>query len=378
MNSSQKLTNTDVKKLNKNRIFRLIYSSDKLSRQEIADQLGLSLPTVNQNLKMLMEEGLIEYVGNFTSTGGRRAQAITINNNARKAVSVNIRADHINVDIVGLKGQIIYSMTVKAHFNKNSAYIEKLADAVRHAAAYAGADEKDILGVGITVPGVLNEDKQILISAPPLKVKNYNLTKLIAAIGYPAIVMNDARAEAYADHWFNGKPEDEKIYIMLGEGVGGAYINASAIRSGVHNRGGEFGHMVIHPGGKQCLCGKKGCLEAYVSEKVLSSELNTSLEDFFALAEQGKSDNVKILDEYMDNLALGINNIYTMMDCNIVIGGTVAPYLKKYEDNIKERLINDYSFDTDAEYLRIADGVRRRAELGAALSFVAGFIDGVE
>ena len=60
MDSSQKLTNTDVKKLNKNRIFRLIYNSDKISRQEIADQLGLSLPTVNQNLKMLMEDGLIE------------------------------------------------------------------------------------------------------------------------------------------------------------------------------------------------------------------------------------------------------------------------------------------------------------------------------
>ena len=59
MDSSQKLTNTDVKKLNKNRIFRLIYNSDKISRQEIADQLGLSLPTVNQNLKMLMEDGLI-------------------------------------------------------------------------------------------------------------------------------------------------------------------------------------------------------------------------------------------------------------------------------------------------------------------------------
>ena len=119
MDSSQKLTNTDVKKLNKNRIFRLIYNSDKISRQEIADQLGLSLPTVNQNLKMLMEDGLIEYVGNFTSTGGRRAQAITIDNNARKAISVNIKADYINVDVVGLKGQIIYSMAVKAHFSKS-------------------------------------------------------------------------------------------------------------------------------------------------------------------------------------------------------------------------------------------------------------------
>ena len=378
MDSSQKLTNTDVKKLNKNRIFRLIYNSDKISRQEIADQLGLSLPTVNQNLKMLMEDGLIEYVGNFTSTGGRRAQAITISNNARKAISVNIKADYINVDVVGLKGQIIYSMAVKAHFSKSSAYIEKLTDAVRHAVDYVGADADDILGVGITVPGILDDEKQILISAPPLKAKNYDFTKLISAIDYPVVVMNDARAEAYAGHWFNGKPEDEKIYIMLGEGVGGAYINASAIRNGVHNRGGEFGHMVIHPGGKQCLCGKKGCFEAYVSEKVLSSELDMTLDNFFELAAQGNKNNSNVLDEYMDNLALGINNIYTMMDCDIVLGGTVAPYLKQYENSIKERLVNDYSFDTDADYLRISDGGGRKSGLGAALSFVARFIDGVE
>lgn len=378
MNSSQKLTNTDVKKLNKNRIFRLIYNSDKISRQEIADQLGLSLPTVNQNLKMLMEDGLIEYVGNFTSTGGRRAQAITIDNNARKAISVNIKADYINVDVVGLKGQIIYSMAVKAHFSKSSAYIEKLTDAVRHAVDYVGADADDILGVGITVPGILDDEKQILISAPPLKAKNYDFTKLISAIDYPVVVMNDARAEAYAGHWFNGKPEDEKIYIMLGEGVGGAYINASAIRNGVHNRGGEFGHMVIHPGGKQCLCGKKGCFEAYVSEKVLSSELDMTLDNFFEMAAQGNKNNSDVLDEYMDNLALGINNIYTMMDCDIVLGGTVAPYLKQYENSIKERLVNDYSFDTDADYLKISDGGGRKSGLGAALSFVARFIDGVE
>lgn len=378
MDSSQKLTNTDVKKLNKNRIFRLIYNSDKISRQEIADQLGLSLPTVNQNLKMLMEDGLIEYVGNFTSTGGRRAQAITINNNARKAISMNIKADYINVDVVGLKGQIIYSMAVKAHFSKSSAYIEKLTDAVRHAVDYVGADADDILGVGITVPGILDDEKQILISAPPLKAKNYDFTKLISAIDYPVVVMNDARAEAYADHWFNGKSEDEKIYIMLGEGVGGAYINASAIRNGVHNRGGEFGHMVIHPGGKQCLCGKKGCLEAYVSEKVLSSELDMTLDNFFELAAQGKPDYVDMLEEYIDNLALGINNIYTMMDCDIVLGGTVAPYIKRYEDRIKECLVNDYSFDTDADYLKISDGGGGKSGLGAALSFVARFIDGVE
>ena len=45
---------------------------------------------------------------------------------------------------------------------------------------------------------------------------------------------------------------------------------------------------------------------------------------------------------------------------------------------IKERLVNDYSFDTDADYLRISDGGGRKSGLGAALSFVARFIDGVE
>ena len=123
---------------------------------------------------------------------------------------------------------------------------------------------------------------------------------------------------------------------------------------------------------------RSGCFEAYVSEKVLSSELDMTLDNFFELAAQGNKNNSDVLDEYMDNLALGINNIYTMMDCDIVLGGTVAPYLKQYENSIKERLVNDYSFDTDADYLRISDGGGRKSGLGAALSFVARFIDGVE
>ena len=67
-----------------------------------------------------------------------------------------------------------------------------------------------------------------------------------------------------------------------------------------------------------------------------------------------------------------------MMDCDIVLGGTVAPYLKQYDNSIKERLVNDYSFDTDADYLKISDDGGGKSGLGAALSFVARFIDGVE
>ena len=59
MISSQKITTSEVRKYNKNRIFKLIYNSSAISRQEIADTLGLSLPTINQNIKLLKDSGLI-------------------------------------------------------------------------------------------------------------------------------------------------------------------------------------------------------------------------------------------------------------------------------------------------------------------------------
>ena len=64
MISSQKITTSEVRKYNKNRIFKLIYNSSAISRQEIADTLGLSLPTINQNIKLLKDAGL-SYGGQF-------------------------------------------------------------------------------------------------------------------------------------------------------------------------------------------------------------------------------------------------------------------------------------------------------------------------
>ena len=62
MISSQKITTSEVRKYNKNRIFKLIYNSSAISRQEIADTLGLSLPTINQNIKLLKD---YSYGGQF-------------------------------------------------------------------------------------------------------------------------------------------------------------------------------------------------------------------------------------------------------------------------------------------------------------------------
>ena len=116
MITTSKITTTDVKRYNKNRIFQLIYTTGKISRQEIADVLQLSLPTVNQNLKILFEKNLLIYEGNFESTGGRKAQVISINGAARYVISVNLSDKGIKADILDLNCNVIGNMRVPVKY----------------------------------------------------------------------------------------------------------------------------------------------------------------------------------------------------------------------------------------------------------------------
>ena len=85
----------DLRRKNRNRIFRLIYEKQQISRQEISNTLSLSLPTVNQNLKELSAEGLIEFTGTFSSTGGRRPTIIELASKSFISIGAEISASMI-------------------------------------------------------------------------------------------------------------------------------------------------------------------------------------------------------------------------------------------------------------------------------------------
>lgn len=89
MNRKQ-TTNIEVKKNNRNRVFRYICSHDMISNPDIAYELKMSLPTVTQMTKELIDKGLIEEAGILKSTGGRRAKALSVLKNVRQAVGLDI------------------------------------------------------------------------------------------------------------------------------------------------------------------------------------------------------------------------------------------------------------------------------------------------
>jgi glucokinase len=86
------------------------------------------------------------------------------------------------------------------------------------------------------------------------------------AFGVPAVVENDATAAVLAEHRFGAaRGADIALYLTLSTGVGGGSIIDGRLHRGAAGNGGEFGHLTVRPGGRQCECGRHGCLEAYAS-----------------------------------------------------------------------------------------------------------------
>jgi len=394
MTKVDKITTTDVKRYNKNRIFRLIHYSGRISRQEISSVLQLSLPTVNQNLKLLTEEGLITFEGNFASTGGRKAQIITINAKSKYAVSVNICDNGIQIAVVNLVGDIVKVVNKNIVLKEGDDSGKNVAKAVIKVIKDCRIPEKSVLGVGITVPGVFDSEHKVIVSAPTMGIHGYSMNEITDNIPYPCISCNDARANAFAEYWWNGRRSEEaaalgcigdvpdggvegKLYLMINYGVGGSYLDNERIRTGKNNCYGEFGHMTIHPGGRQCFCGKKGCFESYVSSRCLSTELGVTLEHFFEELEAGNIVYENLFDAYLDDLTTGINNLYIMSDSEIIVGGPVSRYLEPYMDDIRARLSQKYAFDTDGSYCTLAKCTPMQADSGAALEFLTDYIRNV-
>ena len=90
-------TASEIHDHNLNRIYHLTYQTGRISRIALAEQLGLSLPTVSQALKQLEEARLIERNGLFQSTGGRKSIVYTCVANARVAVGVQISENHLRL-----------------------------------------------------------------------------------------------------------------------------------------------------------------------------------------------------------------------------------------------------------------------------------------
>ena len=371
-------TITERRRQTRNNIYQyLFYSDTPHSKQDIVSDLSLSLPTVHQNLAELFEAGLIRRAGAAQSTGGRRAMRITIAENARFAVGVSVMESGLRFLAANLQMQeIAYKKTRRIPINEIEDVGSLLAEELEIFLDEYGLNRNKLLGVGITLPGVIDAEKDEIVFAPTLRLKDISLRSITRCLKYPTYVSNDAKSGGYAE-WFTQPDQSSMAYLSIENGVGGAVLLKGAPYEGVNRRSGEFGHMCIEPNGLPCKCGKYGCLEAYCSASRISDDLGISLEKFFEGLEQHNSEYESLWQDVLQHLAVGINNIRMALDCDVIIGGFLTQFMEPYLPELRRLAAELNTFESDAEYIKMCRYPKRAITLGVALHFIKEFVDGI-
>lgn len=371
-----KITNMEVKKKNRNHIYRYICKCETISNPDISYALKLSLPTVTQNTKELLELGLIQETGELKSTGGRRAKALSAVADYRLAVGLDITQNHIGMLLADLKGEILKYERTLYPYHSGRDYFQEVSKKLEAFIEESGARKESILGIGISFPGIVDLQRGEIANSHALGVTALPFTDVSGCFGYPCYFLNDANAGAYAEG-IHSEEREPFFYLSLSNTVGGALYHDGHLMQGKGFRCGEVGHMTVVPDGLICYCKKAGCLDAYCSAKRLSDLTDKKLESFFAGLAQGNEELVNAWEEYKKYLSIAINNIHMVLDCDIVLGGYVGSCLESYIEEIRKMVSERNTFSEDGSFVRVCNHKVGAAALGAALQVIELFIEQV-
>lgn len=369
----KKETNMEVKKRNRNRVFRYICGHGTVSNPDISYATQMSLPTVTQITKELVGQGLVEESGEFRSTGGRRAKALSVAANAKQAVGLDITKNHVSMLLSNLTGEILKYVRIYKPYAPGDAYCREVNEELEHFLEERGAGRDKILGIGISFPGIIDLERGMIADSHILEVESVPFDSISRFFSYPCHFLNDANAGAYAEG-IQSEDRNRFFYLSLSNTVGGAVYSNGRLEQGRNFRCGEVGHMTIVPDGKVCYCGKHGCLDAYCSAKCLT---DGRVEDFFERLKQGQQKEVRLWEQYMSYLAIAVNNLHMVLDCDVVLGGYVGSCMGGLIQDIQDKVSERNTFAEDGSFIRTCRHKTGAAALGAALNIIELFMEQV-
>lgn len=369
----KKITNMEVKRKNRNGVFRYIAQHGTVSNPDISYAMKMSLPTVTQFTKELIERGLVAETGELQSTGGRRAKALAVAANVKLAVGLDLTKNHLNMVLVNLTGDILKYERIHQPYTAEDGYYHKVNAELERFLEESGADRDAILGIGVSFPGIVDLDRQMITYSHIFGMELVSFAHVSRFFSYPCFFLNDANAGAYAEG-IRAEERERFFYLSLSNTVGGALFSRNELIQGKNFRCGEVGHMTLLPEGERCYCGKKGCLDVYCRATRLSDAAEGKLDQFFSMLERGEQKAVRLWDTYTSYLAVAVNNIHMVLDCDVVLGGYVGSYAEPHITGIWEKTAIRNTFGEKECYVKACKYKVGAAATGAALQVVEDFV----
>lgn len=263
--SARRVATTD---LSRSAILAHLGAHGPTSRAVLARALSLSPATITQLTKTLLGEGLVVEIGQTPSQGGRPGVELGLAASAGHAIGVKIVADHIAFVEVALDGRVLRSASEP--FDPTAAtFLGDLTALLHRFIANAGSER--VLGVGVGVPGSVDDQASGLVDSWPLAWSRVPLGEhLRRELDLPVLVENNVNALAVAERLYGlGRRHEDFIAVTIGTGIGAAVVVDGALVRGASGGAGELGHLPLVEDGPPCSCGNRGCLEALIGEAAL-------------------------------------------------------------------------------------------------------------
>lgn len=261
--------------------------------------------------------------------------------------------------LVDLEGKILVELRVPSPAQDPDLMVSTVVQLIEDLTSQA---TDVIAGVGVAAAGFIDADQAQILYAPNLNWRNEPLReRLQQRISHPVFIENDANAAGWAEYKFGaGRGSKDMAMLTLGTGVGGAIIADYKLRRGGFGIGGELGHVRVVQDGRQCGCGRRGCVEQYSSgsavvkaarklagsegpmgqrlRELSAGEELSGLHVYQALLESDPG-TVSLVRTAADYLAQAMGTIVAVLDPQVfVIGGGLSEAGDLILDPIREAL----------------------------------------
>ena len=333
-----------LRRRNLSSVLTRVHHAGPISRSALTASTGLNRSTVGALVADLAARGLIEEgdpVGR--GTPGRPSPQVRPFPGGPVVLAAEIEVATISLAVAGLGGHLHERTRVDRAPDRRTAAatIEDLAGLIIQTLR-AWQPNRTVLGLGLAVAGVVRRSDGFVHVAPNLEWHDVPLGQMLAERlgGDLAVHMgNHADLGAMAEHIRGGGVGvDDLIYLASEVGVGGGIIIGGRPLRGAAGYAGEVGHLVVNPGGAECRCGARGCLEAETGEWALLRSLGRTngnereaVDAVLAEAGAGSSEALAALEGIGHWLGIGLAGLVNLFNPNrIVLGGWFAkahPYL---------------------------------------------------
>lgn len=311
-----------VKKRNRASILNLINQSGPISRKDIANALGLTPAAVTQICGDLITGGLLMETGTVVTENraGRKKVLLDINYEFKAVLAINIDPERTVLALTNLNGAAKCIRTIPTERDKEpEQFFHALADYCMEMLKEEELAMDMIAGVGVGVNASVNHKEGIITGDCALWKKEVPVKEILSEyFDVPVVVDNNVTAFAQAELLCGmGKENDNLLFVKWGPGVGSAIIADKKVYGGRNGKAAEIAHVIVDKNGKQCCCGRRGCLETKISYPAIAEQFAKvfSEKDTPKLYEtlQGNFDN--FTREYlMANIHKLDSNLLVMME----------------------------------------------------------------